>query len=197
MLEFSPGEAKTAIVPMSNPTVRALDYTAILYLGVTVDAMATQAFHLEPGETKNVSFSIIMPTTLGTYPVYLDVSSEGVLVGHYQAEDILISLVPWVFYDVQCPIESTLTDWWSVDFSATIKNEGNRIATKVVRLYWKRVGIPDGWFLAKTEEVTLAPGETYQFASVPLSILIYYGITLELYAVDSDGYESVHCFPSM
>ncbi len=87
MPQFSPGEQKTASVQMSNPTEHAFSYEATLYMGIDMVAMSTQQFDLAAGEQRAIDFPVTMPTQAGEYPVYLDVWSEGVLLGHFQATE--------------------------------------------------------------------------------------------------------------
>jgi len=92
MPQFKQGETKKALVTMTNPTGGAFDYSGTLYMGVNMVVMANADFHLHAGESKQVEFPpIVMPTQLGTYPVYLDVWSGELLLGHYKAvEDVVI-----------------------------------------------------------------------------------------------------------
>lgn len=93
MPQFSPGEIKKALVTMSNLTGSPFDYSVTLYMGVNMVTMASAIFHLEANETKDVEISpVIMPVDAGTFPVYLDVWSNGNLLGHYKAvEDVVIT----------------------------------------------------------------------------------------------------------
>jgi hypothetical protein len=61
-------------------------------MGATLTEMASASFHIDAGQSKSVPFSVTMPTTPGTYPVYLKVTSGGVLIGTFVAtEDVVIA----------------------------------------------------------------------------------------------------------
>ena len=89
---FSPGSTHTATATMLNPTAMSLDYDAELYLDVMKAASSgVISFSLAPGETRDIRFTVVMPSVVGAYPVYLDVFSSGQLIAAYQAtEDVLI-----------------------------------------------------------------------------------------------------------
>lgn len=93
MPEFLPGESKVAIAPMSNPTAKAFDYSAELYMGTDLARMAQVPFYLEADEQKDISLPVTMPGVAGTYPVFLGVFSNGQFIEPlYQAEDVVIAI---------------------------------------------------------------------------------------------------------
>jgi len=95
---FEAEEVRAAIASMTNPTAKAFNYTAELYLDVTkVASSGAIAFSLAAGETKPLSFPVAMPAVEGTFPVYLDVFVAGELVGAFQAtEDVTVVISPVV-----------------------------------------------------------------------------------------------------
>ncbi|GAI60143.1 unnamed protein product [marine sediment metagenome] len=96
MPEFNLGSSHTAIVPMSNPTSKAFDYEVELYMGTDLALMARASFHLEAGESKDISMPVIMPSVIGAYPVNIAVFSGGEFIPPvYKGDDItIISAVP-------------------------------------------------------------------------------------------------------
>lgn len=125
MPQFSPGELKTAIAPMSNPAGKGFSYSAELYLGLPkVASSGVISFYLAAGETRNISFPVTMPSVEGTYPVYLDVFSNGQLIGAYKAtEDVVVSTVAPVLggtiLDFKWRLESEKT-WHSPPISIPV-----------------------------------------------------------------------------
>jgi len=93
---FEGGVQKTAVATMNNPTAKAFDYTAELYLDVTKVASTGQIpFSLLAGAQGPVSFPLTMPLVEGDFPVYLDVFVGGVLVGAFQAtENVVVVISP-------------------------------------------------------------------------------------------------------
>ena len=103
MPQFSPGEQKTAVASMSNPTVKAFDYRAELYMGTNLAVMSQVDFHLEAGEEKDISLPVTMPSVVGTYPVYIGAFSGGVNIALYKvSEDVTIVPAPEVYYCSYC-----------------------------------------------------------------------------------------------
>ncbi|MBA7711993.1 hypothetical protein ES703_120961 [subsurface metagenome] len=89
---FTPGSVQTAVAELLNPTSSILPYSAHLLIGrPTVAGSGRNYFNIDAGATKNVNFSLAMPTAEGTYPVYLDIFSNDQLLEDYRAtEDVTI-----------------------------------------------------------------------------------------------------------
>ena len=92
MPKFAPGDLKTAVAPI---TVRpaGLDCETELYLvsnGAKAATAGVKSF-ISTGAKQDIAFPITMPAP-GTYPVYLDVAAQGMLIGAYKAiEDVIIA----------------------------------------------------------------------------------------------------------
>lgn len=113
---IAPGEQKTAIVPMRNPSRGSFDYSALLYLGEGRIVESLASFNLESGETKDARFPIIMPVVAGEYPVFLDVLSKGEILVHYQSpQNVIISPITITLLNgyVRSPFESKVSEYWS------------------------------------------------------------------------------------
>ncbi|MBA7684488.1 hypothetical protein ES703_92884 [subsurface metagenome] len=207
MPQFAPGEVKSARAPITvQPS--GLSCSAELYLVSNGAKVATSGIKLftSTGAKQDVSFPITMPGAEGTYPVYLDIFTNGLLVGAYKAvEDVVITTptVPWAFSNVSCwPSGSAYGMWHQINFEATVTNIGNRTATRsltqwrrdrkytIINDYWGYKWFP--WKVIKRVTVTLAPGQSYNYTS-PENDLIEQKATAECYLVDSDGYESIKC----
>ncbi|GAH19780.1 unnamed protein product, partial [marine sediment metagenome] len=96
MPEFTPGEAKAAIAPiMVKPS--GLGCEAEIFLGpneATKVATSGRIAFTSTGASQGVRLPIAMPSTEGTYHVFIDVYAEGLLVAAYQAiEDVVIAPV--------------------------------------------------------------------------------------------------------
>jgi len=93
---FEAGSTHTARATLTNPTLKQFTYDVELYLGATKEATSgVGSITIPAGGSQDVDFTAIMPTTEGTYPVYLDVRVAGELIAHYQAtEDVAIEISP-------------------------------------------------------------------------------------------------------
>lgn len=170
MPEFLPGESKIAIVTMSNPTVKAFDYVAELYMGTNLVLMASADFHLEAGEAKDISLPVTMPSVAGTYPVYIGVFSSGVSIGLYKATDDVVIAAPALpqFY-MPANLDVRVTDggyvgmYWRCSFSCSITNKGNAPGSYTVRWqqFYNGTRFGSEWY---STTITLNPGETYNWS---------------------------------
>lgn len=186
MPQFSPGELKTARVPMTNPTGSAFDYLADLYMGTNLALMAETSFHLEALESKNISLPITMPTVAGTYPVYIGVFSGGVNIGLWRAtEDVVIvpvAIAEFAYVSGVRHSRHMTIDCNAHRFEIDVKNVGNAAGVCSLVFHYRQrfetVDPPGVWFgwYAVTEphycyytpmpcilEATLQPGETKTF----------------------------------
>lgn len=179
MPEFSPGEIRTAIAAMSNPTAKAFSYTAELYLGLPKAASSgVIPFSLAAGETRNISFPVTMPDVEGTYPVYLDVFVASQLIGAYQATDDVVIAAPappppFTFsnekvYSKTCPVA---TAWWTPVFDCRMTNPSSKSVTHRIGIWQHRYSHTYGKWYGPYEitryapeppwDITLGPGQSY------------------------------------
>ena len=194
MPQFAPGTQKIATVTMTNPTEKGFDYHMVLYMGVNMVAMADAYFRLEAGESRGIGVVVIMPSSPGVYPVYLDVWSGETLLGHYQAtEDVEIAIpVSHFDYDV-------ISCWeWSAGFKVlkfrcNITNQGNERETHVVSIWKYRSDLgKTSKHLEDTVTYALDPGESVDYA-YPSIHSATYGYTWCFFATDDGGGESSSC----
>ncbi|MBA7542449.1 hypothetical protein ES705_34770 [subsurface metagenome] len=95
MPQFAPGEAKTAIAPITVKPA-GLSCEAEVFLGpneATKVATSGRIPFVSTGLSQDVHLPIAMPAAEGTYHVYVDVYAEDYLIAAYQAiEDVVIAL---------------------------------------------------------------------------------------------------------
>ena len=93
---FNTGLVKTARATLTNPTAKQFTYDVELYLGAGKAATSgVGSITIAAGASQSVDFTVTMPLTEATYPVYLDVSVAGELIAHYRAtEDVAIIIAP-------------------------------------------------------------------------------------------------------
>jgi len=97
MPQFDPGQVKTAVAPITVKPA-GLNCETELYLVSDSTKVATAGIKsfISTGAKQDISFPLTMPAP-GTYPVYLDVAAQGMLIGAYKAtEDVIIVGVPGV-----------------------------------------------------------------------------------------------------
>lgn len=93
MPQFAPSGSKVAKTPITiKPS--GLSCNAELYLVSNGAKIATSGIKTftSTGSKQDISFPITMPDVEGIYPVYLDIITEGILIGAYKAiEDVSIA----------------------------------------------------------------------------------------------------------
>ncbi len=109
MTQFFAGEQKTAKAVMTNPTSKAFDYHAVLYMGIDRAAMAEADFRINAGQEKEISLPVTMPSP-GVYPVHLGVFSGETLLNLIEAQELTI-LSPSVTLRVLGPYDDPARQW--------------------------------------------------------------------------------------
>ena len=179
MPEFSPGESRNAVVPMTNPTTKAFDYSAELYMGTDLALMARKTFHLEAGGSKNISLPIIMPGAAGTYPVNIGVySGEKFIPPVHKGDDVVITLPTEPFTIVLGTLQQITAPgygaWYGMKADYFISNPTSKAIShhmyQHITVYYKNTGqlydMSQMWNWYDDFELTLGPGESYHFQSL-------------------------------
>ena len=159
-MEFYAGSVHTARAVMHNPTSEAFDYIGVLYMGTNQVVFDEVPFQLNAGESKEISFSVTMPASVGEYPVYLSVFSGAVLLAHYQATEnvVIVSAALSEFYmpaSARKSMTATIEPYTVCHTWIDVTNNGDADGVQVVHI-WDTVGNVDVFIT-----VALGPGETY------------------------------------
>lgn len=169
MPQFAPSEAKRAIAPITvKPTNLSCQTELYLVSNGTKAATSGMKSFTSTGAKQDISFPITMPGVEGAYPVYLDIFTNGLLIGAYKAtEDVVIVAPPPEFAYVSAIGRhwlSTNYDYFTVD----VQNVGD-IAGVCTLEFWTnhtKRGSPyvwTGWKLVATLSDTLQPGQVKTF----------------------------------
>lgn len=138
---FAPSSSHTATINLPV-TPSGLACTMEIYLtldGTTKAATTGQVAFTSTGASQPVSGSIIMPSTAGTYMVFIDIVSGGVIIGAYQGSDnVTVAAATGPFTYGACsgvahPVPSTVWDY--PDLTFTINNPFSVPVTHTLTLW--------------------------------------------------------------
>lgn len=221
MPQFAPGESKIAVATFPVKPA-ALECTAELWLGSDSAKVARsgEVPFVSTGTEQSINLPITMPDIEGTYPVNLDVFSNGQLISAYEAiEDVVIApavgdfVYSEEFFELRSyreiqPDAGLATCY--VVYRCTITNQGSEKGTRTVTFYYqlysthyRRFEDPVIVKSAYTKEqyifeLTLEPGQSYQFIFDPrivrddLLLLVHGSFIWYVFLVDNAGGESEH-----
>ncbi len=189
MPQFNPSSSHVATVPIQVKPA-GLACVAELYLvsGATKVATSGEIPFVSTGATQPVIFPVTMPASGGTYPVWIDVYTGGVLIGAYVAlEAVVIAAVapefkfmpPFAIGVIYDPTKGKF------DVIGFVHNTGAKTGTGIVSWYTEAYAEPFA-----SQAVTLAPGETksvlFPSPTGPR------GVTLSVYLRGDWGEETRH-----
>ncbi len=188
MPEFTPGESKVAIATFPVKPA-GLSCSAELWLALNGSKVATSGEipFVSTGIGQSISLPVTMPSTEGTYPVYLDILVAGQLIYEtYRAiEDVVIVApvpLPFTFGDARASLNSFPPyhrypgDPWEVNvrpviFTCLIANATNRTITHTLQLWYQSYRFArDEWTHpykagapCASRVLTLKPGESHRY----------------------------------
>jgi len=163
MPQFLVNESKIAKASITVTPV-GLGCTAELYLVSDKVKAATSgqiAFN-STGDPQSIAFPITMPSTAGTYKVYLDIYASGIQVGAYVAtEDVTIIVPPTIATNLAEKVAA-----WTIKLKGTLSSLGSCSEVAVsFEIQWST----DLGFNIETTPVTMtAPGDFSATLSLPL-----------------------------
>lgn len=159
MPTFVPGSVHQGVSIFQNPKSAAFDYRATLCMGATQTEIAVALFHLNAGQSISIVFPTTMPTTLGTYPVNLKITS-GSMLASKSDENIIVEedvSITW-------PQGKILISEWDADpktfeagepYTITVVGQNSGVRAGYFRLAF----LQNKKEIASSPIVQLAPGE--------------------------------------
>jgi len=175
--QFNPEEERVAIATF--PTKPAgLPCTAELWLASNMAKVVTSGEipFTATGGDKSISLPITLPGVEGTYPVRLDVFSNGQRIARFLGDEDVVIVSPVVpvftfgpvsgrYY--RCPLGGST--WNTLDFHCRISNNGAVAATHKISWWWTYPGTYNHEMVISDAigtvpfSLTLQPGEYYDF----------------------------------
>lgn len=144
MPQFAPSEQKTAVAPITVIPA-GLSCEAELFLGpndTTPVATSGRKAFASTGSQQQVRLPITMPSSPGTYHVYIDLYAEGMpLAGYIADEDVIIQVTALPFtYTFSCSRGTcpSATAFGIAQMSGTIKNNNSVLVSQNVKVMWSR-----------------------------------------------------------
>lgn len=157
---FIPGQGISVKLAIKNPTAAALTYVIMLSLGSNVIG-TFPPITVQPGVTADTAVLTGVAPAAETYPIYVDVTVDGILLTHLQIGTVVVSEPVITACEKYTAIASmngsaefsNINTWQAQAFRPDIAHD-----LGYVKLYLRKVGNPGGLYVYITDDNTWNQG---------------------------------------